>query len=76
MPKVEKQVLHHCYDQAKINYKNKDLDKARDYLDYMIAFVANKKIEGMGAKDEIEDVRIELWLERAWTKLENWNLML
>ena len=76
MPKVEKQVLHYCYDQAKINYKNKDLDKARDHLDYMIAFVANKKIEGMGAKDEIEDVRIELWLERAWTKLENWNLML
>jgi hypothetical protein len=41
-----------------------------------IAFVANKRIDGYGAKDLIEDVKVELWLERFWMFLENKNLML
>jgi hypothetical protein len=41
-----------------------------------IAYVAEKRIEGYGAKDTIEDIRVELWLERFWMFLENKNLML
>ena len=73
---IEKQVLHHCFTKAKELYKQGDKDKARDYCDMGIAFVANKRIDGYGAKDKIEDVKVELWLERFWMFLENKNLML
>ena len=45
-------------------------------FDMGIAYVAEKRIEGYDAKDLIEDVRVELWLERFWMKLENWGLLL
>jgi len=73
---IKKQVLHHCLDQAKENFKLGELDKARDYCDMGIAYVAGKRSEGLDAKDEIEDVRVELWLERFWMFLENKNLLL
>ena len=74
---VERQVLHNCFDKAKEYYKLGELDKSRDYVDMGIAYVAGKKFnEGYGAKDLIEDVRVELWLERFWMYLENKNLML
>ena len=57
-----KQVLHHCLKQAKEFIKSGEPDKSRDYCDMGIAFVAEKRIEGYGAKDTIEDVRVELWL--------------
>ena len=71
-----KQVLHHCLKQAKEFIKSGEPDKSRDYCDMVIAFVAEKRIEGYGAKDTIEDVRVELWLERFWMFLENNDLML
>ena len=71
-----KQVLHHCLKQAKDFIESGEPDKSRDYCDMGIAFVAEKRIEGYGAKDTIEDVRVELWLERFWMFLENNNLML
>ena len=74
--KVERQTLHHCFDQAKLMFKSGEKDKARDYCDMGIAYVAQKRSEGFDAKDEIEDVRIELWLERFWMFLENKNLLL
>ena len=73
---IKKQVLHHCLDQAKEMFKLGEQDEARDYLDMGIAYVAEKRIEGYDAKDLIEDVRVELWLERFWMKLENWGLLL
>jgi hypothetical protein len=73
---VQKQVLHHCLKQAKDFMKLGETDKSRDYCDMGIAFVAEKRIEGYGAKDTIEDVRVELWLERFWMFLENNDLML
>jgi len=74
--KPKKQVLHYCLDQAKEFIKLGERDKARDYCDMGIAYVAEKRIEGYGAKDTIEDIRVELWLERFWMFLENKNLML
>ena len=74
--KPKKQVLHYCLAQAKEFIKLEDGDKARDYCDMGIAYVAEKRIEGYGAKDTIEDVRVELWLERFWMFLENKNLLL
>ena len=74
--KVQKQILHNCLDKAKEMLKAGEMDKARDYADMGIAWVAEKRIEGYGAKDTIEDVRVELWLERFWMFLENKNLML
>ena len=41
-----------------------------------IGYVANKKEQGFEGDDLIEDVRINLWLERFWMFLENKNLML
>lgn len=73
---IKRQVLHHCLDQAKEQFKLGETDKARDYCDMGIAYVREKRIEGYDAKDEIEDIRVELWLERFWMFLENKNLML
>ena len=74
--KVEKQVLHHCFDKANEFIKLGERNNARDYCDMGIAYVAGKKENGMDGEDLIEDVRINLWLERFWMFLENKNLML
>ena len=74
--KIERQVLHYCFDKAKEFIKLGDRDKARDYCDMGIAYVAGKREKGLGAKDLIENVRVELWLERFWMFLENKKLML
>ena len=74
--KPKKQVLHYCFDQAKEFIKLGDRDKARDYCDMGIAYVAGKKEDGMTGDELIDDVRINLWLERFWMFLENKNLML
>ena len=73
---IEKQILHTCFDKAKLNLETGNPDKARDYLDMMIGYVAAKRSNGLKAKDKIEGVRVELWFERAWMTLENNNLML
>jgi hypothetical protein len=70
-------VLHHCFDKAKSTYKSGDKNKARDYCDMGIAYVAGKREkQGLGGKDLLEGVKVELWLERFWMFLENKNLML
>ena len=76
MKVINKQILHYCLDQAKTFYKLGEQDKARDYCDMGIAYVAGKKENGMDGEDLIEDVKINLWLERFWMFLENKNLML
>lgn len=74
--KVKKQVLHHCLSQAKLMFKQGNRNKARDYADMGIAYVAQKRSEGYKATDTIEEVRVELWLERFWMFLENKGLLL
>ena len=76
MANIEKQNLHYCLDKVKEFIKLNEPDKARDYCDMGIAYVAGKKLNGMSGDDLIEDVRINLWLERFWMFLENKNLML
>ena len=76
MSKIKKQVLHNCLEQAKLMMASNQPDKARDYCDMGIGFVASKRENGYGAKDLIEDVRVVLWLERFWMYLENNKLML
>jgi hypothetical protein len=73
---VERQILSYCFDQAKLNFKEGNLDKSRDFCDCGIKYLAIKRGEGMSSDDIIEDFRIELWLERFWMFLENKNLML
>lgn len=73
---IKRQILHNCFEKAKEFRTLGNNDKARDYLDMGIGFCAAKKEEGMDGEDLIEGVRINLWLERFWMKLENWNLML
>ena len=41
--KVERQILHNCLDKAKEFYKLGERDKARDYCDMGIGFVAAQK---------------------------------
>ena len=74
--KVERQVLHHCLDQAKNFITLGERDKSRDYCDMGIGFVAAKKEDGADGEDLIEGVKINLWLERFWMFLENKNLLL
>ena len=73
----EKSVLHHCFAKAKEMYSEGNKDKARDYCDMGIAYVAGKREKNeLGAKDLLEGVKVELWLERFWMFLENKKLML
>jgi len=65
-----------CYEQAREALKAGNLDKARDLADYGIVKVAEARDEGLDVDDELDDVRIGLWLERFWYFLENNNLML
>ena len=74
--KVQRQVLHDCLAKAKQNIKLGERDIARDYADMGIGFVAAKKEDGMDGEDLVEDVKINLWLERFWMFLENKNLLL
>ena len=73
---IERQTLHYCFDQAKEMFKLGKQDKARDYCDMGIAYVAQKKEDGASGEDLIENVKINLWLERFWMLLENNKLML
>ena len=73
----EKSVLHHCFAQAKEMYAQGNKNKARDYCDMGIAYVAGKREKkDLQAKDLLEGVRVELWLERFWMFLENKQLLL
>ena len=75
--KPKKQVLHYCFAKAKEFIKLGDRDKARDYCDMGIAYVAGKREKNdLQAKDLLEGVRVELWLERFWMFLENKGLLL
>jgi hypothetical protein len=73
---IERQVLHHLLDTAKDYLKNNNPDLARDHADMGLAYIAGKRREGYEATDKIEDIRLELWLERFWLFLEKNNLML
>lgn len=69
-------VLHRAFAKAREAVKAGNDDIARDLFDFMIVTVANERLEGAGINDTIEDVRIGIWLERAWYGLENNNLLL
>ena len=68
--------LHRHYQKCKDYIALKEDNKARDYCDMGIGYVASKRENGYKAKDLIENVRVELWLERFWMYLENNKLML
>jgi len=76
MAKKEKGILHKAFEKARAAVKSGNNDIARDLFDFMIVTVANERLEGAGVNDTIEDVRIGIWLERAWYGLENNNLLL
>lgn len=64
------------YAEAREAVKNNEMDKARDLFDTGLVIVAQAREEGLSGKDLIEDVRVELWLERLWYGLENNNLLI
>jgi len=76
MAKKEKGVLHKTFEKARAAVKVGENNTARDLFDFMIVTVANERLDGAGINDTIEDVRIGIWLERAWYGLENNNLLL
>ena len=49
MATIERQLLHNCFDKAKEYFKEGNRDKARDYCDMGIAYVASKKAEVIGS---------------------------
>jgi hypothetical protein len=54
-----------------------DRDLARDYFDFGIMHVANKRYnDSLKVDDKIENVKVGVWLERFWYGLENNNLLL
>jgi len=74
--KPQKQILHNCLEQAKQYLKLGNKEQSRDQCDMGIAWIATKKIEGMGGEDLIEGIKIDLWTDRFWLYLENNDLML
>lgn len=64
------------YAEAREAVKNNEMDKARDLFDTGLLIVAQAREEGLSDKDLIEDVRVELWLERLWYGLENNGLLI
>ena len=76
MVKKGKGVLHKAFEKARAAVKDGENNIARDLFDFMIVTVANERLDGAGVNDTIEDVRIGIWLERAWYGLENNNLLL
>jgi len=71
-----KTTITDCYENARESLKQEKLDIARDWADYGIVKIAEARDEGMDVDDELDDVRIGLWLERFWYFLENNNLLL
>jgi hypothetical protein len=77
MPKkADKGILHKTFDKARAAAKAGENDTARDLFDFMIYLVAQERLEGADVNNEMEKVRIGVWLERAWYGLENNNLLL
>jgi hypothetical protein len=77
MKKQVKGILHKSFAAAREAVKAGEDDKARDLFDFMIIRVANERWEhDAQVNDEMEGVRIGIWLERAWYGLENNNLLL
>jgi hypothetical protein len=73
---AEKQILHTCLYKAKEAFKLGDNESARDFCDLGIAYIAERRLDGYKSTDLIEDIKIDLWLERFWMFLENKNLLL
>jgi len=73
---MKKVTIDSVYAQAREVLKQGRVDEARDLADYGIVMAAEAQEEGLGMDDELEGVRIGLWLERFWYFLENNNLML
>lgn len=77
MAKKDKGILHNSFAAARAAVKAGEEDKARDLFDFIIYQIANKRWEdNIQVDDEIEGVRVGVWLERAWYGLENNNLLL
>jgi len=70
-------LLEKGFLQAKTLIKEGNKDKARDILDACIAIVAETRYtNGKDIEDELEGVKIGVWLKRFWNTLENNNLLL
>ena len=77
MAKKEKGILNRTYESAKKAIETGNRDLARDYFDFGIMHVANKRYkEDLAVDDKIEKVKVGVWLERFWYGLENNNLLL
>ena len=68
--------LHRCFAKAKLLLEKGDKNRARDYCDMGIGYVALKKEKGFDGEDLLENFKINLWLERFWMLLENNKLLL
>ena len=77
MAKKEKGILHKSFSAAREAVKEGNDDKAHDLFDFMIYTIANERWENdVQVDEEIEGVRVGIWLERAWYGLENNGLLL
>lgn len=77
MAKKEKGTLTKIYENAKNALEAGNSDLARDYFDFGIMHVADKRYtDGLKVDDKIENVKVGVWLERFWYGLENNNLLL
>ena len=69
-------LLHTTYNQAR-ECVTTNPERARDLFDFIIYQIANRRYEDdIQVDEELEGVRVGVWLERAWYGLENNNLLL
>ena len=73
---MRKVTIDGIYAQAREVLKEGRVDEVRDLADFGIVMAAQAQEEGLTMDDELEGVRIGLWLERFWYFLENNNLLL
>lgn len=73
---MEKQILHTYLYKAKQFYKSGNEEAAQEFCDMGILHLAVKRSEGYLSDDLIEEVSVDLWLERFWMFLENKNLLM
>jgi len=69
--------LKETFKVAKQFLKQGNTEQARDAADFAIRRIAEgKELELFQDDDEIEGIKIDLWLTRFWVFLENNNLLL
>lgn len=69
---MKKKPLTTFWKKAKLLSEENNIEKAVPMLEKMIIYLADASNNGI---KEIEGVKVDLWKDRAWQKLEDMNVL-